>query len=268
MFKIKEKNNIKYLEFERAREYGFKVLFTTRIGGVSKDPYQSLNLGYHTEDNIENIRTNRNRLYDSLKLNDKEMIYGEQIHDDKFKLVKDEDKQKGVNADSSAIKGVDGLISKDNNIILAGNFADCLSIYLIDKNKRYFSLSHAGWKGTYNKILSKVIGFFTDNLNCRLEDLIVVIGPSISQNNYEIDYKLAIKFIKKFKFKSSYYIKKDGSYFLDLKGLNKLIALDKGIDESNLFISKFCTYQREDLFYSYRRDKKTGRMNAFILRHI
>lgn len=265
MFEIKEKNNLKYLKLKKLEEYGFHVIFSTRIGGYSNPPYESLNLGFHTKDKNKLVRKNREKFYKSLNLSPNNIIFAEQIHSNNIKLVDSNDKGSGVYNHNSSLRNIDGLISTDNSIILGGLFADCIPIYIMDKSQGYFALIHAGWKGTFKNILLETINYFKFNLDCESNDLLVVMGPSISGNNYEVKYNLINKFNKEFDKTVNYYYKNNNSYWLDLKKLNKAIALDNGVKSENLYISKLCTFNREKLFYSYRRDSgKTGRMAAFL----
>ena len=265
MFKEISYNGIKYLKFTPLKMYGFNIIFTTRQGGVSEPPYDSLNLGFHTKDDYKNVKKNRELIYNALNYSNGNIVYGEQIHSNKIKLITDKDKGRGVDNPSNALKNVDGLISTKSDIVLAGHFADCVPIYIVDSKQKYFSLVHSGWQGTYKLILSKAISFFKENLKSKTDDLFVVLGPAISGEVYEVSKDLIDKFKLKFKFTDSYYKNINNKYYLDLKAINRLIALNNDIKEENLYISKLCTYKRDDLFYSYRRDQgQTGRMTAFI----
>jgi hypothetical protein len=112
------------------------------------------------------------------------------------------------------------------------------------------------------------IGYFINNLESKIDDLIVIIGPAISKDVYEIDQNLANKFKEKFEFDQLYLTKYNDNFYLDLKELNKQLALNYGIDNSNIYVTDYCTYKDKNLFYSYRRDEgKTGRMAALITRN-
>jgi YfiH family protein len=265
MFEIKQKGELKYLKLNILEDYGFQVIFSTRIGGYSYFPYESLNLGFHTEDKNNLVRENREKIYKSLNLSPDDIIFAEQIHSNNIKLVDSNDKRSGVYNYDSSLKNIDGLISTDNSIVLGGLFADCVPIYIMDKSQGYFALIHAGWKGTFYNILKETINYFKFELESTAKDLMIVMGPSIAGNNYEVSFDLIKKFKNKFEYNSKYYIKSNNSYWLDLKRLNKAISLDNGIKNENLYISKLCTYDRKNLFYSYRRDSgTTGRMAAFL----
>jgi YfiH family protein len=268
MNKLITKNNLQYLENKVLKELGFQVIFTTRNGGFSDPPYDELNLGFHTDDKNSKVLKNRKKLFETLDYNPENIIFSEQIHSNKIKMVDTSYKKKGVFSYNTAVPNIDGMVSTDKSLILGGLFADCVPIYIIDKNKGYFSLVHSGWKGTFGNIITVSIGYFINNLESKIDDLIVIIGPAISKDVYEIDQNLANKFKEKFEFDQLYLTKYNDNFYLDLKELNKQLALNYGIDNSNIYVTDYCTYKDKNLFYSYRRDEgKTGRMAALITRN-
>ncbi|MGM0444925.1 MAG: peptidoglycan editing factor PgeF [Bacillota bacterium] len=268
MDKLITKNNIQYLENQALNDLGFKIIFTTRNGGFSNPPYDELNLGFQTDDEKSKVLKNRKKLFESLGYNPKNIIFSEQVHSDKIKEVDASYKKKGVFSYESSISNIDGMVSTDKSIILGGLFADCVPIYIVDKNKGYFSLIHSGWKGTFGNIITITIDYFINKLKSKTDDLVIIIGPAISKDVYEIDENLANKFKEKFDFEKPYLTKNNNNFYLDLKELNRLLALKSGIYNKNIYVTKYCTYKDEKLFYSYRRDEgKTGRMAALITRN-
>jgi len=267
MFKLIRKNNLQYLENKILKSLGFEAIFTTRIGGYSKSPYDELNLGFHTNDDNNLVLKNRKKLFETLNYNPNDIIFSKQVHSNNIKYVNNKDKFKGVFSYETSIPQIDGMVATEKSIILGGLFADCVPIYIVDKDKGYFSLIHSGWKGTFSNIMSITLNYFIDELKSNINNLIIIIGPSISKDAYEIDHDLAIKFKSKFDFNNQYITKNGDKYFLDLKELNKHIALKYGIENKNIFKTDFCTSKEKKLFYSYRRDEgKTGRMAALITR--
>ncbi|MCF8008344.1 MAG: peptidoglycan editing factor PgeF [Halanaerobiales bacterium] len=263
MFEINEKNSIKYLKFNKAEQFGFEVIFTTRIGGYSLPPYDQLNLAYHTKDDQQIIKRNRDLIYNTLNYNPLKIIYGEQVHLNQIKIVNNTLIKNNEKGNETILKGIDGLISKKSDNILAGLFADCVPIFVFDIKTKVFALFHSGWKGTYQQILTKGLNYFTKRLNSSIEDIHVVIGPSISVNHYQVSKNLIKIFKDKFKYNDYYKVNSD-RYYLDLKKLNFNLARSFKIKESNIYLTDYCTFRDDKLYYSYRRNNKTGRMAAFI----
>ncbi|MGM0602492.1 MAG: peptidoglycan editing factor PgeF [Bacillota bacterium] len=260
------KDRCDYLKFNDGKNNIFKIIFSTRKGGVSLPPYNSLNLGLHVGDQKENVIKNRDILSETVGINSKLAVIAEQVHDSRIAVVEGINSECGYFSNSESLSGYDGMITKEKNVPLFAFFADCVPIILCDYNKHIAGIAHAGWKGTIKKIAAKIVKRTVEEFSSKLEDIKIIIGPSISAENYEIDKELADLFSQKFDGSNDFIIKSGNSYFLDLKKVNKKILLDTGIKNENIIIeNNYCTFEDEDLFYSYRRDgNKTGRMAAVI----
>ena len=147
------------------------------------------------------------------------------------------------------LKG-DALITNVKNIAIGVLTADCVPIFIYDKNLKIISVIHAGWKGAYREIIKKVIKFLIKN-GSNAKDLIAVIGPGISQKNYEIQKDFKDKFIKKDKQNKIFFkLIKNKTYF----SLNKYIYSQlKKLGVNNLEIINKDTFDPKNNFFSARR---------------
>lgn len=240
-----------------------KVGITTRIGGESDSPYDSLNIGLHTDDYDHTVIKNREIVASLLSFPLTNWVTGEQVHDSKIKLVTSEDKGKGAYSHQSALPGIDGLITKDKGILCTTFFADCVPIYFLDPVTEYIGIAHAGWRGTVKKIAKEMVLKFLI-LGTNINHLRVAIGPCISKDKYEVDHKVIDNIEQPLLEKSTKKIAEQ-KYLLDLKQLNVEILLQSGVLRNNIDTTHYCTYANHDIFYSFRRDDgKTGRMLGFI----
>jgi hypothetical protein len=263
---LKEKNGVYYYTFPSFEKTGLvRHLFTSRIGGVSKEPYKSLNLGINTKDNIENIKKNFEKVLSVINNTVDNIVVSHQLHTTNVKIVDKNDIGKGINNIISE-DGVDGLITNIPDIALFTFYADCVPIFYLDTVKRVVGLAHGGWRGTVNKIAGKVVDMMIESYNSNPKDIIVGIGPSIGPCCYEIGCDVYNKFninftnVKKL-------IKSIGKdrWRLNLWEANSQILKEKGIPSRNISISGICTSCHNDLFFSYRKEKGvTGRMAAVI----
>lgn len=237
--------------------------FTTRLGGVSQSPFDTFNLGMHVNDQLQDVLANRNELGKSLRMPLSQWVAAEQIHGNQIHIVDKHDKGKGAQTFDSSIKKTDGLITREPGILCTAFFADCVPLYFFDPITTYIGIAHAGWRGTTNKIGARMVEQM-QNLGVNPKNILVAIGPSISQEKYEVD-ETVINQIDEL-YRESVSIKHSGTkYLLDLKLLNKQILLDSGIKELNIEMTKHCTYTKQGLFFSHRRDQgKTGRMLGYI----
>lgn len=242
------------------------VGFSTRTKGYSIEAYHSLNLGLHVQDEESTVIANRIKLADELQFPLHRWVFSEQIHGNNIKKVSRKDCGRGTLQVSSAIRGCDGLFTKDENILLATLYADCVPLYFYSTTNKVIGLAHAGWKGTVAKIGPEMVRKWTDEEEIPLNSIYVAIGPAISQECYEVDDFVIKKVIEVLPEGSLMPFKKSsqGKYLLDLKELNVQLLLNVGMNRDHIFKSNYCTYTEKELFYSYRREQQTGRMMSFI----
>jgi polyphenol oxidase len=222
--------------------------FSTKVSPGVKPPYY-FNLSYSVGDVKSIVDKNRNDFFETLELKIENVGYQRQIHSVIVKLI-----------ECSGDNGVsDALITNKKNLGLAITVADCTPIFIYDKKNKVIAAVHSGWRGTEQKILFKTMEHLKNNFSSVAENLIVYIGPSISQANYEVGYDIANKFDQ------SFVCWKDGRAFLDVSGINYNLLLDYGIPKNQIQKSELCTYEFKDLLHSYRRDgSNSGRSIGVI----
>lgn len=264
--KINHYNNLSYFTIPSFEAFGLVThCFTSRIGGVSDGDNTSLNLSFKTGDTVENVRENYKIVCDALNIPVENLVLSDQVHSDRIRIVRSEDRGKGVLLNSD-IQGIDALVTNERNIALVTLYADCVPIFILDPNKKVIALAHAGWKGTVLKIGSKVIKTMIEEFSTDPQDCVVAIGPSIGKCCYEVDQVVIDQFNKYFTNPSKFVISKgDNKYMLDLWEANKSALEEIGILERNITIGKICTQCNHDILFSHRADRgKTGRMAGIL----
>ncbi len=266
MFKWEKLSEIEYLKITDFTEHKITAIFTSRKGGISSGPYNSLNLGFHTDDSNDNILKNRKILAETLNIDYKKMTSAEQVHSNKIHIVKKEDTGKGALDYSSVINNVDGLITDIPDLPLVSFYADCVPLFFLDTENKVIGLAHAGWKGTVQKIGPRCVQKMKKEFNTSPEHLLVAIGPAISQKYFEVDEDVFLKFKSVFTDHEKFINKKNRfKYSIDLSLCNKLSLIKAEVPENNIICSNYCTYDNQEYFYSYRRDNGvTGRMVSII----
>ncbi|MEN2766530.1 peptidoglycan editing factor PgeF [Ornithinibacillus xuwenensis] len=242
---------------------GLRAGFTSRNGGVSQKPFFTNNLGLHVFDHKNDVILNRQGLSETVGIPLSNWVAGEQVHQTSIHIVEAGDAGKGSTSTDSAIKGVDGLITKEKGILCTAFFADCVPLFFFDPITEYIGIAHAGWKGTVGQIAEKMVKELRA-LGVNVEDLLVAIGPCISKEKYEVDEyvkeRIPIKHCENVLTPIG-----NEHYLLDLKQLNVEILLQSGVIRNNIDITNFCTFSDDALFFSHRRDNgKTGRMLGYI----
>jgi YfiH family protein len=159
-----------------------------------------------------------------------------------------------VNNKKIVYKNVDGIFSSNKNYALKVKTADCLPIFFIHEHENIFGVIHAGWKGLKNGIISKSTKLLSSHIN-DLNEITVLIGPSISQKNYEVKNEFIDYFGNEF-------IDKVGDkFFCNLKGVASSQLQKLGV--KNIIDCNQCTYENEN-YHSYRRNKTSKRMIGLI----
>ena len=220
--------------------------FFNQKGGTSIGIYKSLNCGLGSYDKKKNVINNLKIVCKKIGVNYKKLILLNQTHSNKFHFIKKN------NITYNKIKA-DALITNTKNIALGVLTADCVPILIYDKNKNIISAIHAGWKGAYSGIIKNTINFFVKN-GSNPENLIAVIGPCISDKDYEIKKDFKDKFTKKDKLNKTFFkIRKNKTYFC----LNKYIYSElRKLGIKNLEIINKNTFDSKNHFFSARRALK------------
>jgi YfiH family protein len=240
--------------------------FTTKNGGVSQQDYSSFNFGFHVGDLVESVCHNKQKLSSIIEFPIENWVAAEQTHGINIKRIEKEVSGSGSYQYDDSIPDTDGFFTTDKGILLTLCYADCVPIYFIDKATKRIGIAHAGWKGSVNGIAKKMIlNWVSEGSNPK--DILVAIGPSICEKCYIVD-DYVIDFVQKILEdveKKPYNLIDKGQYHLNLKQLNKLLLIQAGINESNIFVTEYCSSCHEKEFFSHRRDNgKTGRMMSFI----
>lgn len=161
-------------------------------------------------------------------------------------------------------EGVDGFITKRNDIALVTKHADCLPIFFYDKKEKVIGLVHSGWKGSFQEIGIKALNLMEKNYNSNRENILIGLGIGISCENYEVGEEFYEKFRNKFSndiIENSFKIYKGKKHFDNYK-FNKFNFIKNGILNENIIISDECTFTGD--FCSFRRDKNKDRNYAVI----
>lgn len=221
---------------------------STAIGLNRMAPYY-FNLSLNIADDKIKVKENRQAFFNKLGFTENELVLQYQIHSDIIKVVD----SPGHCGDS------DALITSRKNLLLVLTIADCTPVLIYDSRNEVIAAVHSGWRGAEKQILKKTLSRMNDLYNTRGQDLIVYLGPSVSQINYEVGEEVAKLFTDK------YLYHMNGRSFLDVAGVNYDFIIEFGVKRNNIQKSRLCTYQMKNFLHSFRRDgDKSGRSFAVI----
>ena len=241
------------------------MAFTTRFGGHSLSPYNSLNLSYLSGDEYKNVLKNRISFLEALNIDVFAGVLAGQVHGDRIEVVRKKNSEFGILLPGVNIENTDGLITASKNLPLVGTFADCVPLFFYDNVKKVVAISHAGWRGTKQNIAKKTIDNIIKETGGKAGDIKVIIGPSIGSCCYEVGTELYDVF-KDYSFHANICRVKNQRLYLDLWLANRIQLEEAGVLSENILVSKICTHCNNDFFFSYRKEKgNTGRMMGLIM---
>ena len=227
---------------------GIKALSTTRIGGVSQSPFDSLNLGDHVGDDPRAVEQNRQRLETELQL-PSPLKWLQQVHG-----------RDVANAETAHDNcQADAIISRRAGRVCAVLTADCLPLLLCDRQARCVAAVHAGWRGLANGIIEATL----EQMALPSDQLLAWMGPAIGPTAFEVGDEVRQCFMDQDHQAASHFKpSKPGFWLADIYGLARQRLQAQGIG----FIGggDHCTVNEQQRFFSYRRDGTTGRMATLI----
>jgi len=241
---------------------GLVAGFSTRNGGVSRAPYNSLNLGLNTEDLQASVDGNRSTFARAFTLQPHQLLTVKQVHG-KDLLVIDEE-----NPDLSHFLSleVDAIITNQPGIMIGVLVADCYPVLIWNKEQTAVAAVHVGWRGAAEGILQKTVAAMKDHFGCEAVDLKAAIGPGIGAHKYEVDRPVRDAFRNGTGFWNEISNETTlGHWQLDISLSCRLQLEQAGLPTRSIEQTEECTCCHPELFFSYRRDNgQTGRQLGFI----
>ena len=227
---------------------GVAACSSTRIGGVSQPPYDSLNLGAHCGDNLDDVEENR-RLFFAAAMLPSKPVWLEQVHGKEvLKLTGEPYLSKRADASYSSTPGT----------VCAVMTADCLPVLFCNKAGTEVAAAHAGWRGLCEGVLEETVACFKD----APESIMAWLGPAIGPEAFEVGPEVREAFMAK-DIQADIAFRPSGEkYLADIYTLARQRLSALGVTE--IYGGDRCTYSEAGDFFSYRRDRTTGRMASFI----
>ncbi|WP_305909499.1 peptidoglycan editing factor PgeF [Methylomarinum sp. Ch1-1] len=221
---------------------------TLRTGGVSSGAYQSLNPAGHVNDDIENVRVNRQRIKQMLNLPN-EPVWLRQVHGARV-----------VNANQvDGVAQADASYSDRPGIVCAVLTADCLPLLFTTDDGRRIAAAHAGWRGLLSGIIERTVEMMADS------ESLVWMGPAIGAQCFEVGDDVRQAFVhKSAEFAHAFREHAEHKWLADIYRLARITLARQGVNR--IYGGDFCTVTESERFYSYRRDGETGRMATLIWR--
>lgn len=240
--------------------------FSTRLGGMSPAPMDSLNLGANRGDDPANVRENFSRFCAAIGTDPNVLVKNHQIHSDIIRPVTRADVMPSPEAPGTF--EADGLITDQPGVCLTIFSGDCIPILLCDPVRRCIAAAHAGWRGTALGIAARAVEAMVRDYGCQADNILAAIGPGIGPCCFETHTDVpdglraglgadAEPFIRP--------LSKEGKFSVDLKGANARWLERAGVRPERIAICSACTACNLDEFWSHRvQGNQRGSMAAMI----
>ncbi|WP_395601477.1 peptidoglycan editing factor PgeF [Pseudomonas sp. A1230] len=222
-----------------------RACVTTREGGVSEAPFDSLNLGDHVDDRPEAVAENRRRLTDHFSI---KPAWLQQVHGIAV-----------VHADPGIVATADASWTATPRIACAAMTADCLPALFCNRAGTRVAAAHAGWRGLAAGVLEATL----DSLDVPAAEVLVWLGPAIGPKAFEVGPEVREVFINQLPEAAEAFVPSDnaGKFMADIYLLARLRLAERGV--TAVYGGGFCTVT-DPRFFSYRRASRTGRFASLV----
>jgi YfiH family protein len=268
-FHWREHEGVRVLSCPQLEAEGFANGFSTRAGGCSPMPADALNLAGFDQDDAANIHENRRRFLALFQGRKWRLATCWQVHGADVRRVVPGDATGALDTNEERC---DALTTDAPRILLGVQTADCVPVILGDARTGACAAVHAGWRGTAASIVSAALARMREEYGTQATDVRACIGPAALVCCYEVGREVIEAFRARFDYADELLVPtREGHARIDLQRANRRQLAEAGVSPERIHTAPFCTICRDDLFFSYRRDKKlhgrTGRLLAVIGRN-
>lgn len=257
---------LEYLTFPSLEETGIvRHLFTTRLGGVSRGDFATMNFSVERGDTRENVLENYERIARVLGCEVSHMVGSHQTHTTNIRRVGAGDRGKGILRERD-YENIDGLVTDEEGVVLVTYFADCVPLFFVDPVHRAVGLAHSGWRGTAGRMGERMVETMGRCFGTRPQDLLAAVGPSICQACYEVSSEVAEQFTDMLGGSVVLPGKQAGKYQLDLWLANRKVLEQAGLTREHIAVTDICTCHNSAYLFSHRASGgRRGTMGAFLM---
>ena len=254
-----KKNGIEYLQFRRLLEYSETINHAYSLG---------IDKNYRIEKSNKSSMENYKNLCELIGCNYINIVKPNQQHTNNVEIVLNKQKVNEPDIQVEKYQNTDGLITNKKNMVLATTNADCILMIFFDPVKKVISNIHSGWKGTLQRISVKTVEKMQKEFECKPENIICCMAPSIRKCHFEVEKDVKNQFIEEFQDIKENWIeesKQNKKWNIDTIKINKILLEKKGLKSENIIDSKICSVCNSELIHSYRVEKEGYGLNTLLV---
>ena len=241
--RMRRRGDLEVLEWPALGDLGVEVVVTTRAGGVSGAPYDSLNLGLHVGDDPAAVLENRRRAAAALGATLDDLVVGAQVHGCGVAVVTRAEAGKGATAAADALAGIDALVTAEEGLVLVTLVADCVPLVLFDPVARVLATVHTGWRGTVARVPEAALAAMA-GLGSRPADVVAALGPAVAPGRYEVGdevVRAAREGLGAAGAGAALRARAGDRWHLDLWAANRGVLLDAGVPAERILVASVPT---------------------------
>jgi YfiH family protein len=253
-----EQGALRFFQFETLAVTDIAHAIFTRHGGVSPEPYASLNLSVSTGDAQENVRQNVALAFDAVERDPGTRADLWQVHSAQVIVAEH------PNGPNDHLGQADALVTDRPGVSLFLRFADCLPVMIFDPRRGAVGVAHAGWRGSLKKIAKATVEAMAARYGSKPADLVAGVGPGIGPCHYAVGPEVVAQTHQAFNgVADSLLSRHSDGYHLDLWSANRAALTEAGVE--HIEVAEICTVCHSDDFFSHRATGgRTGRFGGLI----
>ncbi len=240
---------------------------STRHGGYSQGNYGEFNVNLYCGDDPEDIADNRKALCQLLHIDKDRLVMPHQVHETGIAQIGKTFFRLSEEVRTQVMEGIDALMTNEKGVCIGVSTADCIPIIIYDPEHHAASVVHSGWRGTVANIAGVAVTSMQMAYHSRPEVLKAVIGPGISQKNFEVGDEVYEQFAAA-GYPMEQIAQKSGKWHIDLWRCCRLQLEDAGLQEAHIQTVGICTFdQCQDYFSARKLGINSGRvLTGIVLR--
>lgn len=268
----KNNNGFQYLQFRKLLEFS-DILVHAYSLGIDKNYRTSLNIKNNSPELYSKAIDNYKELCKSINCTYTNLVKPNQSHTNIIKLVKSKINNDKPDFNLDEYNLTDGLITNKSNLLLVTTNADCILLLFFDPVEKVVANVHSGWKGTIQRISVETVKKMKKEYNCKPENIICCICPSIRKCHFEVEKDVQALFENEFKqelqkanrFNEIIERKTEQKWVIDTVEINKIILQNEGIKANNILDCGICSVCNCDLIHSYRVEKESYGLETALI---
>lgn len=266
------KDGLQYLQFRKLLEYDNIITHVYSLGTDFNFRTATANKEALPQNEYNKAIDSYNKICDALNVDYINIVKTNQNHTDNVKIIKRKINKEFMDINLEEYKDTDGMITNKQNLMLSTTNADCILFLFFDPVTKTIANVHSGWKGTLQRISVKTVEKMQREFNCKPENIICCICPSIRKCHFEVDRDVKEMFEKEYedlKISESTDImekqKDKEKWNIDTVLINKIILEQKGLKSENIIDSGICSVCNSNLMHSYRVEKQGYGLNTALI---